>query len=86
MELKVENTGTRPWTAQGVEGATLVSAEGVRLRVVRVMQPKPIAAGETEHLVVVAEATVEQARGTFLLELREAGGPRTITVRGMTLP
>jgi hypothetical protein len=35
---------------------------------------------------VVAEATVEQARGTFLLKLGESGGPRTLTVRGITFP
>ena len=86
VEMQVMNMGARSWTAEGVEGATLVSTEGVRLRVVRVKQPKPIAPGETERLVVVAEATVEQARGTFLLELGEAGGARTVTVRGVSFP
>jgi len=86
VELKVENTGQHPWTAEGVEGTALVSTEGARLRVVRVIQPKPLEPGAQRWLVVVAEATVEQARGTFLLKLGESGGPRTLTVRGITFP
>jgi uncharacterized protein (TIGR02268 family) len=86
VELNVENTGNQPWTAEGVEGTALVSTDGVRLRVVRVIQPKPLEPGAQRWLVVVAEATVEQARGTFLLKLGESGGPRTLTVRGITFP
>ncbi|WP_309891074.1 DUF2381 family protein [Archangium sp.] len=86
VELKVENTGQRPWTVEGVEGAALVSTEGERLRVVRVIQPEPLGPGEQRRLVVVAEAPVEQAQGTFLLKLGESGGPRTLTVRGITFP
>lgn len=86
VELKVENTGQRPWTAQGVEGGALVSTEGERLRVVRVIQPEPLEPGTPRRLVVVAEAPVEQARGTFLLKLGETGGTRTLTVRGITFP
>jgi len=86
VELKVENTDQQPWTAQGVEGTALVSTEGARLRVVRVIQPEPLTPGVQRRLVVVAEATVEQARGTFLLKLGESGGPRTLTVRGITFP
>jgi len=56
------------------------------VRVVRVRPSEPIAPGAQRHLVVVAEATVEQARGTFLLRLDEAGGARTVTVRGITFP
>jgi uncharacterized protein (TIGR02268 family) len=86
VELFVLNTGNQPWMAKGVEGATLVSTDGERLRVVRVIQPEPFTPGERRQLVVVAEATVEQARGTFLLKLGETGGPRTLTVRGITFP
>ncbi|MCY1075831.1 DUF2381 family protein [Archangium lansingense] len=86
VELYVESTGTQPWTARGVEGAELVSTEGVRLRVVRVWQRKSLVPGARHQLVVEAEATVEQARGTFLLKLGEAGGARTLTVRDVTFP
>ncbi|HYO54382.1 DUF2381 family protein [Archangium sp.] len=86
VELYVENRGPLPWTVEGKEGAELVSAEGVRLRVVRVSQSKPLAPGAILHLVVVAETPVEQPRGTFLLKLGEAGGARTLTVRGVTFP
>jgi uncharacterized protein (TIGR02268 family) len=86
VELSVENTGTRPWMAEGVEGAEFVSTEGMRLRVVRVWQPGPLAPGVQRNLVVEAEATVEQARGTFLLTLGEAGGSPPLTVRGIIFP
>jgi hypothetical protein len=69
-----------------VEGTALVSTEGERLRVVRVIQSEPLTPGAQRWLVVVAEATVEQAKGTFLLKLGETGGPRTLTVRGITFP
>jgi uncharacterized protein (TIGR02268 family) len=86
VELSVENTDPRPWTAEGVAGAALVSSEGVRLPVVRVWQSEPLVPGAHHRLVVEAEATAEQARGTFLLELGEAGGARTLTVPGVTFP
>lgn len=86
VELKVRNTSPLPWTAAGVEGTELVSPEGVRLRIIRVMQPAPIPPGESRQLVIVAEASVEQAQGTFLLRLGEARGPRTLTLRGVTFP
>jgi uncharacterized protein (TIGR02268 family) len=86
VELDVENKGQQPWTAEGAEGVALVSTEGARLRVVRVIQPEPLTPGARRRLVVVAEATVEQARGTFLLKLVERDGSRTLTVRGITFP
>ncbi|WP_052519657.1 DUF2381 family protein [Archangium violaceum] len=86
VELKVENTGDTPWTAEGVPGAELVGANGERLRIVRVWQPGPLLPGSTGSLMVESEATPEQTRGAFLLKLGEAGGPRTLTVRGVTFP
>jgi uncharacterized protein (TIGR02268 family) len=86
LELHVENTSALPWTEEDLQGAELVSTQGVRLQVVRVWQPKPIEPGAQRPLVVEAKATVEQARGTFLLKLGETGGPRTLTVRGITFP
>ncbi|WNG55622.1 DUF2381 family protein [Archangium gephyra] len=86
VELDVTNTGAQPWTAQGLEAAELVSAEGVRLRVIRVWQSRHLGPGEEAQLVVEAEATEKQLQGTFLLKLGEAGGARPLTVRGVTFP
>ena len=86
VELWVENTGARPWTAEGLEAVEWVSAEGARLRVLRVWQPQPMVPGDRRQIVVEAEASSEQAQGTFLLKLGEAGGARTLTVRGVTFP
>jgi hypothetical protein len=72
VALKVENTSAWPWTVDA-EGVVLVGKGGVRLRVLRVWQPEPIAPGEEPGLVVVeAEAMEEQARGTYVLQLGEA--------------
>ncbi|HYO65856.1 MAG TPA: DUF2381 family protein, partial [Archangium sp.] len=86
VELLVENTGDTPWTAEGVQGAELVGANGERLRILRVWQPGPFPPGSWGPLMVEAEDTPEQTRGAFLLKLGEAGGPRTLTVRGETFP
>lgn len=86
VELWVLNTDTRPWTVEGVEGVEWVSAEGTRLRVLRVWQPQPLTQGDTRQIVVEAEALTEQVQGTFVLKLGEAGGPRTLIVRGVTFP
>lgn len=37
-------------------------------------------------MVVEAEATAEEARGTFTLKVWEAGGTRTVTIGGVTFP
>jgi uncharacterized protein (TIGR02268 family) len=83
VELWVTHTGQQPWT---LEGAELMNTEGTRLHVLRVWPSHPISPGDRRQLVVEAEATKEQSRGTFLLELREAGGAGTVTVRGVTFP
>lgn len=86
VELHVESTDTRPWTARGVEGAELVSPQGVRLKVVRVWQPKPFEPGAWRRLVVEAEATAKQARGTFVLTLGGEVGAPPLTVDAVTFP
>ncbi|HEX5745580.1 MAG TPA: DUF2381 family protein [Archangium sp.] len=84
VELYVTNTSDLAWTT---EGAELVSTEGVRLRVTRVWQSKLLMPGDQARLVVEAEAPEKkQLRSTFLLKLREAGGARTFTVRGVRFP
>ncbi|PTL75601.1 hypothetical protein [Vitiosangium sp. GDMCC 1.1324] len=49
----------------------LVSTEGVRLRALRGWSSEPLLSGKRSQLAVVAEATAEQLRGTFLLRLGE---------------
>ncbi|KFA87188.1 DUF2381 family protein [Archangium violaceum] len=64
-----------------------MSMDGVRLRVTRVWQSGPLVPGEVARLGVEAEAPEEaQLGGTFLLKLHEAGGARTVTVRGVRFP
>lgn len=83
VDMLMKNTSRQPWT---LEGAELVDKGGVRLEVVRVWPREPMAPGERRHVKVEAEATNEQARGTWVLRLWEAGGPRIVTVRGVTFP
>lgn len=83
VAVHVQNTGTQSWT---VEWAELVDPKGSRPRVLRVWPFEPIVPGKSLQLVVEAEATEEQARGTFILKLWEANGPRTITLRGVAFP
>ena len=69
-------TDTRPWTVEGVEGVEWMSADGTRLRVLRVWQPQSLTPGDTRQIVVEAEAPTKQIQGTFVLKLGEVGGPR----------
>jgi uncharacterized protein (TIGR02268 family) len=87
VALEVDNTSAQPWLVNA-EGVVLVGKGGVRLRVLRVWQPEPIPPGGEERglVVVEAEATEEQARGAYVVQLGEASGPRTITLRGVTFP
>jgi uncharacterized protein (TIGR02268 family) len=83
VDVVLMNTSPQPWT---LEGAELVGKGGARLDVLRVGPREPVAPGQQRHVRVEAEATNEEARGTWVLELSEAGGARTVTVRGVTFP
>lgn len=83
VDVKLKNTSAQPWT---LEGAELVGKGGTRLDVLRVGPREPVAPGQQRHVRVEAEVTDEEARGTWVLELSEAGGARTVTVRGVTFP
>jgi uncharacterized protein (TIGR02268 family) len=85
VALEVENNGAQPWTVDG-EGARLVSTTGARLRVLRVWPLEPMAPRGRSRVTVEVEAEVEETGGTYLLQLGEAVGPRTITLRGVTFP
>lgn len=77
--------GAPTWTAEGAT-LTLADTRGVTLKVLPVWQDAPIAPGENRFVVVEAEATVEEARGTFTLKVWEVGGTRTVTIGGVTFP
>jgi uncharacterized protein (TIGR02268 family) len=83
VELELENRGTQPWT---VEGAELVGKKGTRPRGLEVLPVAPILPGEIVRVTLVAEATKGEVQGPFILKLGEAGGPRTVTLRGVTFP
>jgi uncharacterized protein (TIGR02268 family) len=83
VALELSNTDAQPWSA---EGAELVGPRGERLRVLRVWQPEPVPPGDTRRVIVEAEGREADTRGTYVLRLHEAGGPRTVTLRGVSFP
>jgi uncharacterized protein (TIGR02268 family) len=77
-------SGQEPWTAGEAE---LVGPGRQALRVLRTWQRGPISAGAKDQRVwIEAEATPEEARGTFTLKVWEAQGARSITVTGVRFP
>ncbi|WP_309896516.1 DUF2381 family protein [Archangium sp.] len=85
VALEVKNTSAQPWTVDS-EGALLVSDTGARLRVVRVWPLEPLAPEEERRLIVEAETGEEEPGSTYRLQLGEAEGARTITLRGVLFP
>ncbi len=88
VALKVELNnpeGAPSWTAEDAT-LTLEGKRGVGLKVLPVWQGGPIAPGGRQFVMVEAEATAEEARGTFTLKMREEGGTRTVTIGGVTFP
>ncbi|RKG48132.1 DUF2381 family protein [Corallococcus sp. AB011P] len=71
------------WMAQG---ASLVGKTGETLNMLPVWQEAPVANARIRRLVVEAEATPDEARGTFALKLWERDGLRMITLPGVTFP
>ena len=67
-------------------GALLENKPDGPLNVLTVWQAGPVTPAQPRRVVVEAEATPDAARGTFTLKLWEAGGPRTITLSGVTFP
>nr|WP_225937687.1 DUF2381 family protein [Myxococcus sp. RHSTA-1-4] len=73
-----------PWTSGS---AVLRGPEGHRLRIVQVWQSAPPEGAPPEvRITVEAEASRLDARGTYILELREADGDRTLTFSPLTFP
>lgn len=66
---------------------TLQGKKGVELKVVTLWPLEPDAPGEHRSSVFVeAETGPDEVVGTFTLKLWEAGGARTVTLRGITFP
>ena len=85
VALELKNTSGEPWLVDG-QGARLVGKGGTRLEVLRVWPLEPIPPGRIGHVFVEAVATGKEARGTYVLQLAEANGPRTVTLPGVTFP
>lgn len=85
VAVELENTSSEPWVVDG-NGARLTSKGGKPLHVLRVWPLEPLPAGARHHVFVEAKATEEEARSTYVLQLAEASGPRTLTLRGVTFP
>jgi hypothetical protein len=67
--------------------AELVGPGRRALRVLRTWQRGPIRSDTKDTRVwIEAEATAEEARGTFTLTVWEAQGPRSIVVTGVRFP
>lgn len=82
--VELENPdAAKPWTP---EGALLESKPDGPLNVLTVWNAGPVTPAQLRRVVVEAEATPDAARGTFTLKLWEAGGPRTLTLSGVTFP
>ncbi|XXF78087.1 DUF2381 family protein [Myxococcaceae bacterium GXIMD 01537] len=85
VELHTAMMGAPTWTAGG---ATL-TREGKRneaLKLLPLWQEAPVDWEIQRGVMVEAEATADEARGTFTLKLWEEGGTRTVTLRGVTFP
>jgi uncharacterized protein (TIGR02268 family) len=85
VAMELENTSSEPWAVDG-NGARLAGKGGKQLHVLRVWPLEPIPPDERRHVFVEAETTEEEARGTYVLQLVDVNGLRTLTVRGVTFP
>jgi uncharacterized protein (TIGR02268 family) len=73
-----------PWE---VVGAGLVGPRGRTLRVLPPRQREPVRfGGDAQRILIEAEATAEEAQGTFTLKLWDAEGVRTVTLTGVEFP
>jgi uncharacterized protein (TIGR02268 family) len=66
VDQELWNNGKTPWTPTG---AALVGRKHMELKVLGVWPMEPIPPGQKRRVVVEAEATESEARGTFTLKL-----------------
>ncbi|MCK8503189.1 DUF2381 family protein [Myxococcus fulvus] len=80
----VSRGDAQPWTAVG---AMLRGKANEELKVLRVWQSGPVAAGSAvQRVVVEAEAATEAPLGSFTLKLWDADMRRTVTLGNITFP
>lgn len=83
VELELMNTGPWPWTP----GGAALLAGGQRVKTLRLWPPEPVHLRATAHaLVVEAELTEGEARGTYTLQLWDTNGRRLVELGGVTFP
>ncbi|ATB50983.1 DUF2381 family protein [Corallococcus macrosporus] len=78
-----ELRGGAPWEARG---ATLVPREGAALRVLRVWQEAPTAAGIPGQFIVEAEATDTMSPGPYTLTVWAEGDKRSVILGNVMFP
>lgn len=85
VEVSLEApAGALPWTAAGAE---LVGPGRRTLRVLPLWQSQPIDPSVIDGRVVIeAEATEQETRGSFRLKLWNEDGTRSVIVSGVTFP
>ncbi|MCP3140086.1 DUF2381 family protein [Pyxidicoccus xibeiensis] len=85
VELELAfSASERPWS---MESAALIGPKGQRLRIVQTWQSGPGQEGARKvRIAVEAAAETHEAHGPHALELREAGGDRTLTISPVTFP
>jgi uncharacterized protein (TIGR02268 family) len=73
-----------PWTAARAE---LVGPGGRAVQVLSLRQREPVRFGSLPQRVLIdAEATQEEAQGTFTLKVWNEGGPKSLILSGVTFP
>jgi hypothetical protein len=80
--LQLLNPGAEPWTAAG---AVLKDSAGAEVEL-SAWQESAIAPGAAGFVVVGAEKASGQFACPCTLKLREAQGPRTVTLGNITFP
>ncbi|WNZ66119.1 DUF2381 family protein [Myxococcus sp. MxC21-1] len=78
-----ELRGDAPWEARS---ATLVPREGAALRVLRVWQAAPTAAGMVGQFIVEAEATDTMSPGPYTLTVWAEGDKRSVILGNVMFP
>jgi uncharacterized protein (TIGR02268 family) len=84
LEVELKNSDpVKPWA---LESAALVGQPGEVLETLSVLQQGLLEPGDTQSIWVELAVPKESARGTFTLQLWDAGKARTLTVPGVKLP
>ena len=86
VAVEVECEDPRKGASWEAQGATLVPREGAALRVLRVWQAEPTAAGLSSQLIVEAEATDTMSPGPYTLTIWAKGDKRSVILGNLMFP